>query len=156
MRLAQRLNHLLDGMRKPDAFEVAAKPGTAPDLSALEGHKYCLLISFRRSGEPVPTPVWFGLAQGRAYFNTRERNAKVKRIRRDPHVRVGPCSLRGKPLGPLAEADARVLPPGDDAVAESALRSNYGLLRRVYYATVGGRGDPTVYVEVSAAGAVPV
>ena len=156
MSLARRLNHFLDRLRTADAFDAAAKPGTAPDLSSLEGHKYCVLVSFRRSGEPVPTPVWFGLDQGRAYFNTRERNAKVKRITRDPHVRVGPCSVRGKPKGPLAEGTARVLPPAADAIAESALRSNYGLVRRAYYATFGGRGDPTVYVEVSAAGAVPV
>ena len=155
MSLAQRLNHLLDGLRKPDAFDIAGKPGTAQDLSSLEGHKYCLLVSFRRSGEPVPTPVWFGLDRGRAYFNTRERNAKVKRIRHDPRVRVGPCSFRGKPLGPLAEGTARVLPHADDARAEEAVQSNYGLIRRVYYASLGGRGDPTVYVEVAAMGAVP-
>ena len=155
MSLGQRLNHFLDGLRKPDAFEFAANPGTAQDLSSLEGHKYALLVSFRRSGEPVPTPVWFGLDGGRAYLNTRERNAKVKRILRDPHVRVGPCSFRGKPLGPLAEGTARVLPHADEARAEAAVQSNYGLLRRIYYATFGGRGDPTVYIEVSAAGAVP-
>jgi uncharacterized protein len=154
MNLARRLNQFLDRMRTRDAFDAAAKPGTARDLSSLAGHKYCLLVSFRRSGEPVPTPVWFGLDRGRAYFNTRERNAKVKRIRRDSHVRVGPCSFRGKPLGPLAEGTARVLARGDYAIAESALRSNYGPLRRAYYATLGGRGDPTIYVEVSAAGAV--
>jgi uncharacterized protein len=152
MSLARRLNHFLDRLRSTEAFEVAAKPGTAPDLASLQGHKYCLLVSFRRSGEPVPTPVWFGCERGRAYFNTRERNAKLKRIRRDPHVRVGPCSFRGKPLGPLAEGRARVLPRADAEVAEVALRSNYGLVRRAYYATFGGRGDPTVYVEISPAG----
>jgi len=133
---------------------VAGKPGTSNDLDPLRGHKYCLLISFRRSGEPVPTPVWFGLAGGRAYFNTRERNARVKRIRRNPHVRVGPCTFRGRPLGPLAEGSARLVPPAKEELAEGALRSNYGLLRRAYYATFGGRGEPTVYVEVAAAGAL--
>jgi PPOX class probable F420-dependent enzyme len=154
MSLAMRLNRFLDRLRAPEAFDAAAKPGTAPDLTSLQGHKYCLLVSFRRSGEPVPTPVWFGLERGRAYFNSRERNAKVKRIRREPHVRVGPCSFRGKPLGPLAEGSARVLPRAEERMAEVALRSNYGLVRRAYYATFGGRGDPTVFVEVSAAGAV--
>jgi PPOX class probable F420-dependent enzyme len=153
MSLAGRLNRFLDRLRALEAFEAAGTPGTAADLDSLRGHKYCLLVSFRRSGEPVPTPVWFGLDRGRAYFNTRERNAKVKRIRRNSHVRVGPCSLRGKPLGPLAEGSARVLPHSDEPMAEAALRSNYGLVRRAYYAAFGGRGDPTVYVEISAAGA---
>jgi hypothetical protein len=30
------------------------------------------------------------------------------------------------------------------------LRSNYGLIRRIYYSSFGRRGDPTVYVEVAA------
>ena len=145
---ARRLNRFLDRLRDAEAFRVAREVGTASDLSGLEGHKYCLLVTFRRSGEPIPTPVWFGLGDGRAYFNTRERNAKVKRIRRDPHVRVGPCSFRGKPLGRLAEGTARVMAEQEEAKAEAAIRSNYGIARRVYYATVGGRGEPTVYLEV--------
>jgi uncharacterized protein len=152
MNLARRLNRFLDGLRSREAFQAAGLPGTAPDLSSLEGHKYALLVSFRRSGEPVPTPVWFGLDHGRAYFNTRSPNAKLKRIRRDPHVRMGPCSFRGRPLGPFADCRARVLAADQEAGAEAALRSNYGLTRRIYYATVGSRGDPTVYVEVAAAG----
>jgi uncharacterized protein len=152
MTLSRRLNRFLDRLRSEDAFQAAERTGTAPDLTALEGHKYALLVSFRRSGEPIPTPVWFGLDRGRAYFNTRSRNAKLKRIRHDPHVRLGPCSFRGKPLGPLAEGRARVLVAEQEPTAEAALRSNYGLARRLYYATVGGRGDPTVYVEVAAAG----
>src|SRR5215208_1968025 len=153
MKLARRLNRFLDRLRAPEAFAAAARPGSANDLDGLRGHKYCLLVSFRQSGEPVPTPVWFGLERDRVYINTRARNAKLKRIRRDPHVRVGPCSLRGKPLGPLAECSARVVPPAEEEAAEAAVRSNYGLVRRAYYATFGGRGDPTVYVEISAGGA---
>ena len=91
MSLARRLNRSLDRLRAPEAFAAAARPGSANDLDGLRGHKYCLLVSFRQSGEPVPTPVWFGLERDHAYINTRERNAKLKRIRRDPHVRVGPC-----------------------------------------------------------------
>jgi uncharacterized protein len=152
VKLARRLNRFLDGLRSPEAFQAASRPGTAPDLSSLAGHKYALLVSFRRSGEPIPTPVWFGLDRGRVYFNTRSRNAKLKRIRRDPHVRLGPCSFRGKPMGPLAEGRARILAAEQEAEAEAALRSNYGLARRIYYATLGGRGDPAVYGEVAAVG----
>jgi uncharacterized protein len=149
MSLASALNRRLDSMRDPRAFDAAAERGTESDLCALEGHKYALLVSFRRSGDPIPTPVWFGLKRGRAYFNTRETNSKVTRIRHDPHVRIGPCSFRGRPLGPMAEARASIVSQQDQAGAEAALRSNYGFLRRAYYATVGSRGTPTIYVEVT-------
>jgi uncharacterized protein len=92
--IVKGVDRALDRLRTPEAFRAATKPGTAPDLGALRGHKYCLLITFRRSGEPVPSPVWFGLAREHAYVNTRIGHAKVKRVRSDAHVRVGPCSFR--------------------------------------------------------------
>jgi|SRR5215212_2024147 len=142
-----RMNHLYDRMRHPEAFRVAEETGAAPDLHALEGHKYCLLVTFRRSGKPVPTPVWFGLANGAAYVNTRQDNLKVTRIRHDPHARVAPCSVRGRPLGPVAEATARLVPDSDRDRAELALRANYGIGRRIYYA-MAGRLEETVYIEL--------
>ena len=66
----------------------------------LRGHKYCLLVTYKRSGEPVPTPVWFGLGDGKLYVRSEAGVAKVRRIRNDPRVRVAPCTVRGKPLGP--------------------------------------------------------
>jgi PPOX class probable F420-dependent enzyme len=143
-------NRLYDRMRHREAFRAAAEPGSQPDFSALEGHKYCLLTTFRRSGDPVPTPVWFGLSQGRAYVRTGADVGKVKRIRANPRVTVTPCTVRGKPLGPVAEGRARVLPAADESGAEHALQANYGLGRRVYERTAGSLGE-AVYLEVSPA-----
>ena len=70
MGLAELQNRLYDRMRHREAFRAAADRGGRPDFSALEGHKYALLTTFRASGDPVPTPVWFGLANGRAYVRT--------------------------------------------------------------------------------------
>ena len=151
-RLVKRSDRFYDSLRRPEAFETASRPGTAEDFSALEGHKYCLLVTFRRSGEAVPTPVWFGLDGQCVYVSTREANAKVKRIRRSPHARVGPCSLRGRPLGPLTESSARVVGPEEEGRAETALRANYGLGRRLYEAVVEWRGLKTVYLEMEPAG----
>jgi PPOX class probable F420-dependent enzyme len=46
-----------------------------------------LLVTFRRSGEPVPTPVWFGLHEGRVYVESLADAGKVKRLRHDQRVR---------------------------------------------------------------------
>ena len=154
-RLANVSNRFYDRMRHPAAFDAAARPGTAPDFEGLRGHKYCLLVTFRADGRPVPTPVWFGLADGRVYVRTEARVAKVKRIRRDPHVRVGPCNQRGKPKGPLAEGRARVLASAEEEErAERALRANYGLGRRFYEDVLGGRID-LVYLEISPSQGAP-
>jgi uncharacterized protein len=145
------LDRLYDRMRHPDAFTVARAEPTAHGFDALRGSKYCLLVSFRRSGEPVPTPVWFGLgADGRLYVRTEADAAKVKRIRADARVRIAPSNARGKPRGPLAEGEARVLAaPEEEERAENALKANYGLGRRIYEGASGPLGVRTVYLEVT-------
>src|SRR4051794_10000998 len=106
-RIARLQYRLFDRMRHREAFRVAGQPPTAADFEALEGHHYCLLASFRRSGEPVPTPMLFGLRDGKLFLRTDATTAKVGRIRSDPQVLVGPCNSRGKPRGPLAPGTAR-------------------------------------------------
>jgi uncharacterized protein len=144
------LDRFYDGLRHRDAFSAAREEPTAHGFDGLRGHKYCLLISFRRSGEPVPTPVWFGLdTDGRLFVRTEAGAAKVKRIRADSRVRVAPATSRGKPTGPLAAGVARVLPGDDEAHAERALQANYGLGRRLYEGVSEPLGVHTVYLEVT-------
>jgi PPOX class probable F420-dependent enzyme len=150
-RLTDASNRFYLRIRHPDAFAAAAQPGTAPDLSALEGHKYCLLTTFRRSGEGVPTPVWFGLRDGRAYVRSEAKVGKVRRLRNDARVTVAPCTSRGRPLGPVAEGRARILPASEEAGAEAALNDNYGLFRRAYERLGGAMGMDTVYLEIEPA-----
>ncbi|HEX2084436.1 MAG TPA: hypothetical protein VHF89_02025, partial [Solirubrobacteraceae bacterium] len=58
-------NKLFDRMRHRRAFEAARDPGTATDFAHFRGARQCVVVTFRRSGEPVPTPVNFGLADDR-------------------------------------------------------------------------------------------
>lgn len=148
-RLAAASNRVYARIRHPGAFEAASQPGERRDFTPLAGHKYCLLTTFRRSGQPVPTPVWFGLADSRAYVRTEADAAKVKRIRSQPRVTLAPCTVRGRPLGPVVEGRARVLPADEEAPAEAALRANYGLGRRLYEGAADRTGVDAVYVEIS-------
>ena len=71
---------------------------------ALRGHQYALLTTFRKSGQPVPTPVWFAEDGGKVYVYTRSDSGKVKRIRAGGRVELAPCDARGTLLGPAALA----------------------------------------------------
>jgi PPOX class probable F420-dependent enzyme len=145
---------LYDRMRHPRAFEVARQEGTEPDFSALRGARQCLVVTFRRSGEPVPTPVNFGLSDdGRLYFRSEPDVAKVRRLRRDPHVRVCACNLRAKPRGPLAEGIARVLPGTESEHAYAVVSANWRTYMEPFERTLDRLGVPTVYIEVVPAGA---
>jgi PPOX class probable F420-dependent enzyme len=151
-RLADASYWVYDRSRHKSAFEAAAQPGTAPDFSDFENHKYGLLVTFRKDGTAVPTPVWFALLGGHRFIaSTEERTAKVRRIRRDPRARVFPCDPRGKPLGPGVEATARLLATEEEcAQAEAALDRHYGRARRIYEKVMADdRG--MVYLEVAPA-----
>jgi PPOX class probable F420-dependent enzyme len=132
----------------------SAKAGEAPeraakgDLRSLEGEKFVLVTTFKRSGEPVSTPMWFGLDAGKLYFRTYADAVKLKRIRNNSKVLVGPCDPRGKPKGEMVEARARILPPEDKERADRIVQSNYGLIRRLYKAGFSGRVADS-YVEVT-------
>jgi uncharacterized protein len=115
----------------------------------LTGEEFALLITFRRSGEPVPTPVWFGLQDGRVYVETLADAGKVKRLAHDQHVRVAPCTIRGKPKGPFVDGIGRILEAAEEAYAESALDRHYGLRRRLYVRLGTRLGVRSVYLELT-------
>ena len=71
------------------------------------------LASFRKNGNPVYTPIWFGEKDDKLYVMTRSDSGKYKRIRNNPKVRIAPCTMRGKITGPEFAATARILPPED-------------------------------------------
>ena len=134
-----------------------ATPRLATGFGALRDHKYCQLITFRRSGGAVPTPVWFALDGGRLYVKTEDPSGKVKRIRREDRVRVAPCGIAGRLRGPALEGRARFLPADATDRAEHVLRRRYGLGRRLFVLAVEPvfrlRGLRPVYLEIVPAAA---
>jgi PPOX class probable F420-dependent enzyme len=146
-------------MRHRDALRSAVADTTTHEqgFSSLRGHKYCLLSTFRKNGEAVPTPVWFGLADEKVYIRSEAAVGKVKRIRREPQVHIAPCTFRGRPLGPSTEGRARILTPDESEHAERAITANYGLQRRLYEGTVSRLlYRELLYIEVAAKTGEPV
>jgi PPOX class probable F420-dependent enzyme len=146
---AELQNRFLDRLRHPAAFEIAGRPGTSSDFSSFRSRRQCLLVTFKRSGDAVPSPVNFGLSDdGLIYLRCEPDSAKVKRMKRDPHVRVCACSFRGKPLGPLAEGTARVLAAAEAERAHDIVAANWDLFNRIYEGTIDRMNTPITYVEV--------
>jgi hypothetical protein len=54
----------------------------------------------------------------------------VRRIRRDPRVRVAASDARGNARGEAVDATARLLGPGAGDLVQGLLRKKYGLLKR--------------------------
>jgi PPOX class probable F420-dependent enzyme len=150
--MASVRNRFYHWIRHTSAHSPAGEEQTITGFGHLRSHKSCLLVTYKRSCEAVRTPVWFGLGDGKLYVRSEAAAAKVKRIRNDPHVRIAPCTVRGKPLGPPAEGLGRALErSGDEEQAEAALRHNYGLGRKIYERAGGALGTETVYLEITPA-----
>ncbi len=77
-------------------------------LSRFDGEKVISLETYRRNGDPVRTPVWFLEEDGILYVHTDASTGKVKRIRRNPKVRVAPSHFRGKPKADYIDARAEL------------------------------------------------
>jgi PPOX class probable F420-dependent enzyme len=59
---------------------------TTDPFAPLAGEQFVVLTTYRRSGEAMPTTVWFAERDGKVYITTNERAGKVKRIRANPQV----------------------------------------------------------------------
>jgi len=83
----------------------AVKP--PPDLDVLFPGRYLSVTSYKRDGTGISTPMWFVCDAKRLFAFTDLHSAKIKRIRRNPHVMVASCrpwgKLRREPLSGRAE-----------------------------------------------------
>ena len=103
----------------------------AQRFAALAAERHISLTTFKRDGRMASTPVWVVSDDRRRLLVwTGADTWKVKRIRRDPRVRVAPSDARGRVRGDALDGTARLLGPDAAALVEPLLRKKYGLLKR--------------------------
>jgi len=99
------------------------------DLKVVRDAKTILLITYKRDGAPVQTPVSIAFDGDRAFFRSYHKAWKTKRLRNNPHVEVAASTLRGKRTGPLIHARATLLEGAQARVAAKALARRHRLLQ---------------------------
>jgi len=122
-------------------------PETA--FAHLQGHQFMSLTTFRKTGEAVPTPVWFAQEGDKLYVMTQPDSGKVKRIRNNAQVEVAPSDVRGSVLGGTHEAMARILPPDEAHQADRALTKKYGIQKHLFTLLMRLRRKSFVYLELT-------
>jgi uncharacterized protein len=129
----------------------------AHELTQFSGEKYLNIETFRKNGVGVRTPVWFA-ASGPIepdrddvvlYLYTLPDSGKMKRMRNNRRVRIGPCSMSGGLRGTWVDAEARFVEGTEAQHANRMLNRKYwpwksllqlaGRLRRRRYAIVALR-----------------
>jgi PPOX class probable F420-dependent enzyme len=91
--------------------------------------KYVSLVTRRRDGSSVATPVWFAAVGNEFGVITETNVGKVKRIRNNPRVTVQVCDVRGgvAPQAPVLAATARLVTGTDAVRVRKAVARKYGL-----------------------------
>ncbi|HYB24965.1 MAG TPA: PPOX class F420-dependent oxidoreductase [Solirubrobacteraceae bacterium] len=130
------------------ALAIESAPRTR-SLAHVSRHKRTLVVTYRRDGTAVPTPVWAAQADGLLYVRSERAAGKVKRLRRDPRLLLAPCTVRGRPLGAPLEATARVLAGEEELRAERTLAGRYGLGRALFERAVDAMRVDMCYLEIT-------
>jgi PPOX class probable F420-dependent enzyme len=144
--LGRRLVPLYEWWRHPQATLAGWPAAPSNSVMHLSGSKYLLLETERAKGTQAPTPMWFAAIDERVFLRTEAGSPKVRRISKQPIVKVAACRMRGKPVGGYLDCMARIVPPEREGEAEAALRRGYGLLRRLFNLVV--HNDHT-YLELT-------
>ena len=92
----------------------------------LESERFISLVTYRRSGERVATPVWFALDEAQIVVGTFDDSGKAKRLRHTEKVELAPCNFRGLVRGPYVAGVASFLEPTEAILASAALSDKYG------------------------------
>ncbi|CRZ15786.1 PPOX class F420-dependent oxidoreductase [Mycolicibacterium neworleansense] len=155
--LAQTFSRMMfrgmDKMRHREAFDIG--PATGSDFTGFENYRQIVLVTFKKSGEAVPSPINHGVADGKLYVRTDASTGKVKRIRNDPNVLVVASNLRGKPSGPVVAGVARILPETEHAHADAVIAANWSAPMKLFERGLdyGSQtmGVPMAFIEITPA-----
>ena len=116
------------------------------DRDQFSGKKYLSLETYRKSGEGMRTPLWFVEDGGVFYAQTLSNTGKIKRVRRQPKVRLVPCDRRGRPEGEWVEGEAWVVHGAEkEKHIDEMLNHKYGVVRRLIGAAQGfSKSEPVM------------
>jgi len=100
-------------------------------LSEFAGQKHISLETYRKTGDPVRTPVWFIEENGELFVRTDSSTGKIKRIRNNSRVRIAPCNARGTVKGRWVDGEARMIEPESSEHVFSLLKKKYGMSYKI-------------------------
>ncbi len=130
-------------------------PTSPAALTALGEARFVSLTTFRRTGDPVSTPVWVARDGDALLVLTPTESGKVKRLRNSPRVELRPCSRRGRVAdgveGVPAAAEIVTDPTTVDRLT-GVVRRRYGLEFRVTMAIerlLARRQKPRVILRIT-------
>ena len=118
----------------------------------LAAEPYVSLVTFRRNGNGVPTPLWIAADDGKLYAFTDGTSAKMKRLKVTNRIQLAACDARGKAKGEYVEGHAhRIDDPAVKERAMAALARKYGWRVSVLnlFSRLFGRIGRRAFIEIT-------
>ena len=125
---------------------------SAPTYEQLAAERYVSLVTFRRNGNAIPTPIWIAGDGGKLYVVTNGTSVKMKRLKANDRVRMAVCDARGKVRGGWTDGHGkRVEDPATMVCAEKALAKKYGwqLQMLKFFSAISGRARHRAFIEIT-------
>ena len=136
-------------MDEPNAGHAPVRAADHPLASA----KYVALTTFRRTGAPVTTPVWFAPSldePGSFAVITVDDTGKTKRLAHTDTVELQACDMRGKVRegAEVVHATAEVLVGAEAREVRDAIRHKHSVMTKLlsvgaFFRKLFRRADPT-------------
>jgi uncharacterized protein len=101
------------------------------NFEALKNEKYISLVTFKRNGDRVATPLWFAADAGKLFAYTNLDSGKVKRIRNGAKVEVAPCTMKGVTTGAYVAGTATILDETQSSYVHGLLNRKYTWQKRL-------------------------
>jgi uncharacterized protein len=99
----------------------------------LQTAKYVDLVTFKRDGTRVSTPVWFAIdSTDRLVVYSDKDAGKMKRIRNNHKIELAPCTFRGKRVGPQVTGNAAELSETQGKEVHRLLNAKYGIRKTIF------------------------
>jgi PPOX class probable F420-dependent enzyme len=121
------------------------------ELERLAKERTVVVTTFRKSGDPVPTPVWVASLDGELVLWSERKAGKIKRIRNNGKVEVQASDFRGQNFhGAKLTGTARILDDAGSEAVRSAIARSYGILGQVtmFFSRLRGR-DRTIGIAIT-------
>ncbi len=114
---------------------------------------YVSLVTYRKSGVEVKTPVWIAPFAGKHYVFSEAKAGKIKRLRNNSKVKIALCDVRGNLLKDEWLAGTAIIIP-DGTPLNDIYRSfikKYGWQMRIanFFSTLTGRIHKRAMIEIS-------
>jgi PPOX class probable F420-dependent enzyme len=130
------------------AWEKIPPQGPPRKIASLEGQRFVVLTTYRRSGAGVHTTITPIVRGDKLYFLSISDAGKVKRIRNNPRVTLAGSTANGRLIGAPIEGRARLLNETESEKVAAKIRRAWGFTGFFIFLVQDLRRRTRLYFEV--------